>query len=193
MADVLRITFNAAKAAARLNIVVNSELRKFKAAVRNTMIQGGAEIWTRVDKDIRRAGKFSDRWPAAFTVANTFQGFDAHMRVGFNNSIPYAHVHEFGATIRGKPLLWIPLSFGNAPNIGPGSTRARARDYPYGKLFRVERPGKNPLLFSKDGPQYVGVRQVTLRSRFHIRAIVANVVRTKLAKLFARYVQGVKS
>lgn len=181
--DILVMKFDAAKAARQLNIVVNKELALFKAAVRNTMIQAGAEVWRRVDKDIGRAGNFSARWPANYIVQNTFQGFNATMRTGFSRNIPYGHVHEFGATIRGKPLLWIPLPW--------NPFKERASKYP-GQLFRVNRPGKNPLLFAKEDREakYVGVQQVTLRPRFHIRTIVANVVRTQLAKLFAKYVKG---
>lgn len=183
--EVLRMSFDAAKAAKQLNILVGKETAAFKAAVKNSMIQAGAEIWRRADKDILRAGKFSQRWPAALTIKNSFEGFNAQMRVGFNSTIPYGHIHEFGGTIRGKPLLWIPLPW--------NPVKRPASQYP-GKLFRVERPGKNPLLFSAEDKhaKYVGVKQVTLRPRFHIRSIVANVVRTTLAKLFAKYVQGVK-
>lgn len=177
------MSFDASKAIKQLNIMVGKETAAFKAAVRNTMIQAGAEIWRRVDKDITRAGKFSQRWPAAFTVKNSFTGLSANMTVGFSSAIPYGHVHEFGATIQGRPLLWIPLPW--------NPVKKRASQYP-GPLFRVERQGKNPLLFSSLDKQakYVGVKQVTLRPRFHIRSIVANVVRTTLAKLFAKYVKG---
>lgn len=185
MADILRLTFNTEKAIKQLGILTKEQEELFKVAVRNAMTQAGALIWQRVDRDIGRAGQFSARWSAAYTVQNEFTGFNARMRTGFSGSIPYAHVHEFGATIRGKPLLWIPLS--SAPFKGPASA------YP-GQLFRVNRRTGNPLLFAKEdkAPKYVGVESVTLRPRFHIRQIVANVVRTNLARLFAKYVKGVK-
>lgn len=185
MADILVIRFDAKKAAAKLEQLTRLEQKMFEAAVANSMRDAGKEIWTRVDKDIARAGKFSERWPAAFVVHNQMMGPNALMQVGFSSAIPYAHVHEFGATIRGKPLLWIPLPW--------NPFKRRAREYP-GKLFRVNRGSRNPLLFSAEDKtaKYVGVTHVTLRPRFHIRSIVANVVRTKLSKLFARYVKGVK-
>lgn len=181
----LQIKFNAEKAMKQLGQMNTRQQRRFKLAVENTMVQAGAEIKTRVSKDISGAGNFSGRWSSAFTVQNRFAGYNAIMTTFFDSSIPYAHIHEFGGVIRGRPLMWIPLSW--------NSFKGRAREYP-GQLFRVERPGRNPLLFSMDDKQakYVGVTQVALRPRFHIRSIVKNVVRTQLAKLFARYVQGVK-
>lgn len=186
MAELLVMRFDAAKAAKQLGVVVGKETERFKAAVKNTMVKAGGEIWERVDADIMRAGKFSARWPAAFTVKNTFAGFEAKMQTGFSNAIPYGHVHEFGAVIFGRPLLWIPLPW--------NPVKRRAREYP-GPLFRVDRVGKNPLLISPQDkrPKYVGVKSVTLRPRFHIRGIVANVVRTRLARLFAQFVKGVKN
>lgn len=193
MAELLRIEFNAEKAAKQLGILTDRGIKQFRVAVRKTMEQASVRIEKRAEADIMRAGKFSARWPAAFTVNTRYGEASAAMSVGFSREIPYAHVHEFGATIRGKPLLWIPLSFSDVPVIGPGSTRMWARNYP-GGLFRVTRPGRKPLLFSKldKKPKYVGVEHVTLKPRFHIRSIVANVVRTELAKMFAGYVKGVK-
>jgi hypothetical protein len=185
MAATLQIVFDGAKAAKALTGFTGSMSKKFERAVARTALAGGAEIKRRGDVDISKAGKFSARWPAAFVVDPQSQGPQATIKVGFNNSIPYAAIHEFGGTIRGKPLLWIPLSFAHVPKDTP------ARSFP-GGLFGVVRPGKNPLLFSATSkePKYVGVLSVTLRARFHIRSIVANVVRTQFAKMFFGFIKG---
>lgn len=181
MANLLVMKFDAAKAAASVGLVVRREQALFIASVRATMVEVGKIVRRRVTADIYRAGNFSQRWPTAFVIDNSFKKTNAIMRTGFSPAIPYAHVHEFGATIRGRPLLWIPLPW--------NPSKVRARNFP-GQLFRVERAGRNPLLFSKADKQakYVGVAQVRLRPRFHIRSIVANVVRTQLAKLFKTFI-----
>ena len=191
--EVLVMRFDVAKAMRTLNVVTVAERNRFRAAIKLTFTKIEQVIRDRVTRDIFRAGAFSPRWPAAFVIYSTVTGDRGRMLSGFSRAIPYGHVHEFGATIRGRPLLWIPLSFSDVPRIGPGSTRMWARDYP-GGLFRVNRPGKNPLLLSKldKKPKYVGVTHVTLRPRFHIRAITSNVVHKELAKTFAGFVTGVK-
>jgi hypothetical protein len=66
-------------------------------------------------------------------------------------------------------MLWIPLSFGNANG-------RRARDY--GKpLFRVNRPGRSPLLMSEDGPQYFGKESVTIPKKWDLRGTVRRIAR----------------
>jgi hypothetical protein len=185
MAEIIRLTFNTAKAVAQFSgMVKRGEDALFRLASRYAMQQSAIIISQRVERDIASAGNFGPRWAASFIVDTRFEGGTRGvMRAGF--SIPYAHVHEFGAVIHGRPLLWIPLSW--------NAFKGRAGEYP-GRLFRVEREGRNPLLFSVDDKQakYVGVKQVTLRPRFHIRQIVLQVVTVELPRLFARYLQGVK-
>ena len=62
--------------------------------------------------------------------------------------IPYAGVFEEGATIRGKPRLWIPLR--SAPQK-IGKKRMTPQEYVarVGPLQFVQLPGRNPLLFAR--------------------------------------------
>jgi hypothetical protein len=80
--------------------------------------------------------------------------------------IPFAGVFETGATIRGRPLLWLPL--------GDKAGVRSPRQYP-GRLVSVNVRGKPPLLFDaakrEMGPLFVGVRTVTLRKRLDIARI----------------------
>ena len=75
------------------------------------------------------------------------------------------------ATIFGKPLLWIPLSFSIA-----GQLKVRAKDYP-GRLFRVDRSGKAPLLLDENGPQYFGKASVRIPKKWRLRQIVKQAAR----------------
>lgn len=80
--------------------------------------------------------------------------------------MPFASVFETGATIRGRPLLWLPL--------GDKAGVRSPRQYP-GKLISVNVRGKPPLLFDaaarERGPLFVGVPTVTIRKRLDISRI----------------------
>jgi hypothetical protein len=126
------------------------------------------DIETEGRADIRAGGNFgSSRWQDGFEAKVSYQSrSDINIRV--THGVPYWRVFEFGATIKGKPLLWIPLDFAT------DAKGVRARDYP-GPLFRVDRPGKAPLLISDDGPKYFGKESVTIKKKWHLRTIVRNV------------------
>lgn len=119
--------------------------------------------------DIAAGGNFSsERWQEGFQAKVSFQSrSDINIRV--THSVFFWRVFELGAKIFGRPLLWIPLSFAR-------DVTGRARDYP-GKLFRVNRPGKAPLLMSDDGPKYFGKESVTIPRKWHLRQIVKEVSR----------------
>lgn len=138
----------------------------------NTAARGAAQdvvdyIVPLARQDISRAGRFGTRWTNGFQGKVTEGG--GNIKVTFTEKVPYWRVFEFGAVIRGRPLLWIPLSFAkDAQGI-------RARDYP-GKLFRVDRKGgKSPLLM-KSGhpaqPKYFGKESVRIPKKFHLREII---------------------
>jgi hypothetical protein len=84
------------------------------------------------------------------------------------HKIRYANVFEQGATIRGKPLLWLPLP--TVPLGGRGShplTPAQYRDR-IGELRSVNRPGKAPLLIgrgSREGITRASATSVRVRKR----------------------------
>lgn len=165
------------RASAGLSAFTEENVARLQRAAQGAVDDSASEIKRRGDSNITRAGNFSSRWPNAFQAETRHMDERSSINIGFSSAIPYAHIHEFGGTIRGKPLLWIPLPW--------NESKERARDYP-GQLFRVERPGRNPLLFSTGDKEakYVGVTHVTLRPRFGIREIAANVVRTQLARKF---------
>ncbi len=120
------------------------------------------EILSKGRADIIGAGKFGSRWTEGLHADVTEGG--GNIRISVTEDVPYWRVFQFGATIHGKPLLWIPLSFaGDAQGV-------RARDYP-GRLFRVNRSGKAPLLLTPGKPahpKYFGKESVTIPKKFHL-------------------------
>lgn len=153
----------------------------------NIAARGAAEdvvayVVPRAQQDIKSAGKFGQRWTKGFTGKVTEGG--GHVKVSFSQAVPYWRVFEYGAVIRGKPLLWIPLSFAK------DAQGVRARDYP-GKLFRVDRRAGAPLLLGGKPatPKYFGKTQVKIPKKFHLRDIVRDG--SKKLKLF--YNQRMKS
>lgn len=132
------------------------------------------EAARRVADDIEDAGRAniaaggdfkSARWQEGFRALISYRSRD-DLRIRVTHRVSYWKVFEFGARILGRPLLWIPLSFALAATL-----KVRARDFP-GRLFRVNRLGKAPLLLSKDGPQYFGKESVRIPRKWRLRQIV---------------------
>lgn len=122
-----------------------------------------ANIERRGRAQMKRAGKFgSARWQEGFRALVSFVSRSS-LRIRITHSVPYWKIFQFGGVIKGKPMLWIPLSFAaDAQGI-------RARDYP-GDLFKVERPGKAPLLLGgrPATPKYFGKESVTMPKKFRL-------------------------
>lgn len=126
--------------------------------------------------NIANAGNFGTRWTQGLTGEISERGGDVVTQ--YEHAVPYWSVFQFGKVIRGKPMLWIPLSFAR------DAQGVRARDYP-GGLFRVDRKsGAAPLLFSvADGePKYFGKEQVRIPKKFRVLEIIKLV--SKNIKLF---------
>jgi hypothetical protein len=144
-------------------------------SIRATANRAKEQIETEWAADVANAGNFGERWVEALKVQlDPPSGRTTNITMTIRmEGIPYWRVHEYGAEIKGKPLLWIPL-----PWTG---LMMRAREYGrrFG-LFRVEREGKNPLLFSirDKQPKYVGVESVKLRKRFHLHQIIRRAGRS---------------
>jgi hypothetical protein len=113
---------------------------------------------------------FSTRWSAALKSKFYANKNTGNPEALIFHSISFAEVFERGATIRGKPLLWLPLE----RNLPAGIRSPRQYG---GKLVSVNVAGKPPLLFDaakrEMGPLFVGVRQVNIRKRFDLYSIFA--------------------
>jgi len=94
-----------------------------------------------------------------------------------------AGVFEHGATIRGKPLLWIP------------TTRRAPAPSKSGKKLTSATVRGRPMLFDANDrdrhrkPLYIGVKQVVVPKKFHITEIVRKNV-AKIAAVFAKNFKG---
>jgi hypothetical protein len=106
-------------------------------------------------ENIKAGGNFGDRWMSGLHV--DVDGVVPRMRIAMTHDIPYADIFEEGGTIKGNPLLWIPLSGTDAEGIRPAD---------YGGLVFAskKRPTGKPLAFSiADGlPRYFGTESVTI-------------------------------
>lgn len=141
------------------------------------------EMLRRGREDIASAGNFGSRWTKGLRGRVT-QGRDK-IGIAVDHDVPYFNVHQEGATIRGRPLLWIPLSFANVPK------GTMARDYPR-PLVRVDRKsGGAPLLIDtvQKEPKYFGIAQVRIPKRFHVVEIIREVARS-IPQRFAVAVRG---
>lgn len=154
---------------------------------------------TRGREAIARAG-FGKRWQNTLrNDAFPKRGFSADAAAWLYHTIPYAGVFEEGATIRGRPRLWVPLS--STPKLG-GRKRLTPQNFArdYGKLVPMTR-ARAPLLgaaigltasAARKGPPYkvtkaalrrgasgsgvirtvpvfAGVDTVTIRKKFDLR------------------------
>jgi len=157
-----------------------------RAAARSAL-EVAEEIEDRVKVQIAGAdGEFGLRWPRGFHAEPQVRPGTNEIVIRAWHDIFYWTVHEFGAVIRGKPLLWIPLSFAD------DAKGVWARDYP-GGLFRVDRAGKAPLLLSRETgePKYFGKESVKVPPRFKIRAIIKDVS-TKIRNVYRRNYKATK-
>lgn len=146
-------------------------VKKNKAAQLAAARRAAEDIEREGRANIRAGGNFgSSRWQQGFRAKLSFVN-SSQLVIRVTHDVRYWRVFEEGRTIRGNPLLWIPLSFSQA-----GSLKVRAKDFP-APLFRVNRPGKAPLLMSDAGPQYFGKESVRIPKKWRLRAIVKQVAR----------------
>lgn len=160
-----------------------------------TMDEIGKRIKTKGRANIASAG-FGKRWQNALRVDRyPKRGVSSNAALWIHHNIPYADVFEFGATIHGKPLLWIPLS--NVPKkIGGKRMTPQEFSQSVGPLQAINPPGRPPMLVAKYSsrnrakislaglrrgagaagggqsvPVFVGVPLVRIRKRFNLRSV----------------------
>jgi hypothetical protein len=117
-------------------------------------------------QNIAASGRFGPKWQQGlqYVTKGATEGGEPSLQaqtIIFHN-IGYAGVFEFGATIQGKPLLWIPTTRG-APSpkrSGKKLTSATVRGRPMLFDANDRDPHRKPL--------YIGVRSVRIRKLWNI-------------------------
>lgn len=156
-------------------------------AIQSSARRAKEEIETQGRANIAAGGNFSSpRWQEGFQARLSFQT-RTDLTIRATHAVPYWHVFEHGAVIRGQPMLWIPLTGSNAALRG-----VRARDYG-APLFRVNRKnGGAPLLHDGNAPQYFGKESVTIPRKWRLRDIVRGVAR-QMGKFYRQAMKDSKS
>jgi len=138
-------------------------------------------------RDIASAGRFGPKWQSGlqYLTKGASEGgapsLDASARIFHRYGI--AGVFEQGATISGKPLLWIPTTPG-----GPSPKKS-------GKKLVSATVRGHPMLFDANDhdrrrkPLYIGVPQVRIPKLFHIEEIVEKNVE-KMTALFIKHFEA---
>lgn len=165
------------------------------------------------------AGGFSKKWQNGWRVVRYPIGRTSlDPAIWAYHKIPYAAVFQDGATIKGSPLLWLPLD--SAPKIGRKKMTAALYIKTIGPLHRINRNGKPPLLagyvrsFGRSGkvtlarlkggakrqashgtrglisvPMFVGLPQTKIRKRFNFVPMWRKAMNT-LSTTYARNLRG---
>ena len=153
------------------------------AALRETAanaVQEGRE-------NIAGAGRFGPKWQSGLQYRTKDAGEEnapsLQAKAIIFHRFGIAGVFEHGATIQGKPLLWIPTTRG-----APAASKSGK------KLVSATVRGK-PMLFDANDrdrqrkPLYIGVPQVRIRKQFHITEIVKQHV-ARIAQVFIKHFKG---
>lgn len=166
----IRVFLQGERVGPKLTRSASRDVKQVLAARRGAAEDVVDYVVPKARSDIKSAGNFGARWTSGFDGRITEGG--GFIKITFTNEVPYWRVFEYGATIHGRPLLWIPLPFAK------DAVGKRARDYP-GRLFRVDRAGgKAPLLMAPGGAgrpaeaKYFGKASVRIPKKFHLREII---------------------
>ncbi|MHB2169967.1 DUF6441 family protein [Alsobacter sp. R-9] len=162
-------------------------------AATNALRKTGDLIKVEGASEIAAAG-FSPRWQRAISArVYPERGASLTAALAVRHRIPYAGVFEEGATISGKPFLWLPLPsatrFGG--RFAGGKVTPRKVTQAGYQLVSINRPGKAPLLAVRSRgfgarkqfggrqfktgiePLFVGVSAVTITQKFNLRRVFA--------------------
>ena len=162
----LRLYIDGERAGRKLDTTLVRHKQRVLTARREAAQDVVDYVEPRVRADIKKAGKFGPRWTQGFQGKVTEGG--GSIRIAFTQSVPYWRIFQHGGVIRGKPMLWIPLSFAT------DAQGKSARDYP-GPLFRVDRKAGAPLLLTPGRPakpKYFGKESVRIPKKFRTIEII---------------------
>ncbi len=155
--------------------------QRFRGTVTASAKQFADNVLREGRADIAAAGRFTGAWISGFTY--DISGEDGKSTtIVFHHSKRLWRIFQKGATIKGDPLLWIPVEPG-----GPPASKFS------GRLFQVKRLKKRdtPLLMSADDKQvkYIGVKKVIIRRKFHL----LRIIRDEASKMRQQLRDGMKN
>lgn len=160
-----------------LDNLVRDKQRSVVAAATAALRETAANAVKEGRSNIAGAGNFGPKWQ---------QGLQYRMEKGGEpkaiifHKFGFAGVFEHGATIAGKPLLWIPTTPG-----GPAASRS-------GKKLVSATVRGQPMLFDANDkdrhrkPLYIGVPSVRIPKKWRITEIVKQHA-ARIAQLFIKH------
>lgn len=181
----LRLSFDGETAGRQFERSMRNKGNRVHKAIVAAAKEAREESLRRGRADIASAGRFGPRWTRGLKATVDEGKNEINMNVTHDLPIFWTFqqaTNQKRLIIKGKPLLWIPLSFAK------DAQGVRARDYP-GGLFRVDRKsGGAPLLLSiRDRkPKYFGKPFVVIPKKFHVIEIIREVA-GKLGELYKRH------
>lgn len=131
-------------------------------------------------QNIAGSGRFKGRWISGLQYRMQEGSEPLQSKAIIFHSFGIAGVFEHGATIQGKPLLWIPTEPG-----GPRASRS-------GKKLTSATVRGQPMLFDANDrnrdrkPLYIGVPSVRIQKRWRITEIVKQHAK-RLGALFFKH------
>jgi hypothetical protein len=177
----LRVRFQSKSIKPQIDETVAQLQQRVRGAVTASAQQFADNVLREGRADIAAAGRFTGAWISGFTY--DISGEDGKSTtIVFHHSKRLWRIFQKGATIKGAPLLWIPVEPG-----GPPASKFQ------GRLFQVKRLKKRdtPLLMSADDKQvkYIGVKKVIIRRKFHL----LRIIRDEASKMRQQLRDGMKN
>lgn len=182
------------------------------SAAKRAITAAGDAVKTEARAVIGAAG-LGPKWRNALRVdIHPKRGDSVNAAAWIYHKIHYAGVFEEGATITGKPLLWLPLR-GTPKKFGRVKLTPKVYNANIGKLVFIKSKSGKPLLAGKAGltksgktpkasmaalkrgaaggpaglvPLFVGVKSIKIPKKFSV-ADVCQKARNLLPELYARY------
>lgn len=134
-------------------------------------------------QNIAGAGRFGSRWVTGLKYRLFPEKPSLRARATIFHTVGLAGQFQTGATIMGKPLLWLPIRANLPPRVNSPKQYGR-------KLVSVNRPGKKPMLFAAlrgpdRKPLFVGVKSIKIPKKFSVIEIVEHQAE-RLGEFFLR-------
>lgn len=209
----------------RFNLsILTGEFERRMKEMEEPIARAATDAMTEVQADVKREGRaniagagFSTRWQNALRVdLYPNKGLvSLEPAVFVHHRIPYAGVFEDGATVMGKPLMWVPLpttprrvgnrkvtpallgdvdlvpfrSKGGTPLLGASIKVPRSQanvERPRVSLSALRRGTSGSRGVIRTVPLFVGIRAARIPEKIDIAAICATA-RDSIPRLYAKF------